>query len=108
LSPFSFNSIIWQFLQLLFCFEIPEKKVSLLRKFTGYFWGSIPWMIEVAAILSVIIQHYEDFAIILTLLLVNTVVGFWQERKADDAIELLKKRLAPKARVLRNGTIICF
>src|SRR5208282_3703937 len=30
-------------------------------------------------------------------------VGFWQERKADNAIELLKKRLAPKARVLRDG-----
>ncbi len=84
--------------------EIPEKKVNPLRKFMSYFWGPIPWMIEVAAILSVVIQHYEDFAIIFTLLIVNAVVGFWQERKADNAIELLKKRLAPKARVLRDGT----
>ncbi len=83
--------------------EIPEKKVSALRKFAGYFWGPIPWMIEVAAVLSLVIQHYEDFAIIFTLLIVNAVVGFWQERKADNAIELLKKRLAPKARVLRDG-----
>ena len=84
--------------------EIPEKKISPYRKFMGYFWGPIPWMIEIAAILSIIIQHYEDFALIFTLLIVNTVVGFWQERKADNAIELLKKRLAPKARVLRDGT----
>ena len=84
--------------------EIPEKKVSPYRKFLGYFWGPIPWMIEIAAILSIIIQHYEDFALIFTLLIVNAVVGFWQERKADNAIELLKKRLAPKARVLRDGT----
>ena len=83
--------------------EIPEKKVSAYRKFLGYFWGPIPWMIEVAAVLSIIIQHYDDFAIIFTLLIVNAVVGFWQERKADNAIELLKKRLAPKARVLRDG-----
>jgi H+-transporting ATPase len=82
--------------------EIPEKKGSPYRKFMSYFWGPIPWMIEVAAILSVLIQHYEDFAIILTLLIVNAVVGFWQERKADNAIEHLKKRLAPKARVLRD------
>jgi len=34
---------------------------------------------------------------------VNAVVGFWQEHKADNAIELLKKRLAPKARVLRDS-----
>jgi H+-transporting ATPase len=84
--------------------EIPEKKVNPLRKFVGYFWGPIPWMIEVAAVLSIVIQHYEDFAIILTLLFMNAVVGFWQEKKADNAIELLKKRLAPKARVLRDGT----
>ena len=84
--------------------EIPEKKISPYRKFLGYFWGPIPWMIEIAAVLSIIIQHYEDFALIFTLLIVNAVVGFWQERKADNAIELLKKRLAPKARVLRDGT----
>jgi H+-transporting ATPase len=84
--------------------EIPEKKVNPFRKFLSYFWGPIPWMIEAAAILSVVIQHWEDFAIIFTLLVVNAVVGFWQEHKADNAIELLKKRLAPKARVLRDGT----
>jgi H+-transporting ATPase len=84
--------------------EIPEKKTSPMRKFLSYFWGPIPWMIEVAAVLSIIIQHYEDFAVIFTLLIVNAVVGFWQERKAENAIELLKKRLAPKARVLRDGT----
>ena len=84
--------------------EIPEKRVSPFRKFLGYFWGPIPWMIEIASVLSIIIQHYDDFAIILTLLFVNAVVGFWQEGKADNAIELLKKRLAPKARVLRDGT----
>src|SRR5208283_2355825 len=84
--------------------EIPEKKVSSFRKFLGYFWGPIPWMIEIASVLSIIIQHYDDFAIIFTLLIVNAIVGFWQERKADNAIELLKKRLAPKARVLRDGT----
>ena len=84
--------------------EIPEKKASPFRKFLGYFWGPIPWMIEIASVLSIIIQHYDDFAIIFTLLIVNAVVGFWQERKADNAIELLKKRLAPKARVLRDGT----
>jgi H+-transporting ATPase len=83
--------------------EIPEKKVNPIRKFLGYFWGPIPWMIETAAALSIVIQRWEDFGIIFTLLIVNAVVGFWQEHKADNAIELLKKRLAPKARVLRNN-----
>ncbi len=83
--------------------EIPEKKAHPVLKFLGYFWGPIPWMIEIAAVLSAIIKHWEDFFIILVLLMVNAVVGFWQENKADNAIEMLKKKLALKARVLRNG-----
>jgi len=40
--------------------EIPERKISPLRKFLGYFWGPIPWMIEAAAVLSAVIQRWED------------------------------------------------
>lgn len=60
-------------------------------------------MIEAAAVMSAIIMHWPDFGIILTLLMLNAVVGFWQEKKADNAIELLKQKLAPNARVLRDG-----
>ncbi len=83
--------------------EIPEKKANPLLKFLHYFWGPIPWMIEVAAIISGAIAHWEDFGIIMVLLLLNAGIGFWQEKKADDAIELLKERLALNARVLRDG-----
>lgn len=84
--------------------EIPEKKENTLLKFLSYFWGPIPWMIEAAIIMSAIIQRWPDFGIIFTLLMMNAVVGFWQEHKAGNAIELLKQRLALKARVLRDGT----
>ncbi len=83
--------------------EITEKKANPLVKLFGYFWGPIPWMIEIAAILSAIIQHWADFGIIVVLLLVNAVVGFWHEHKAENAIELLKKRLSSNAKVLRDG-----
>lgn len=83
--------------------EIPEKKANPLLKFLSYFWGPIPWMIEAAVVMSAIIQRWPDFGIIFTLLMVNAIVGFWQEHKAGNAIELLKQRLANKARVLRNG-----
>ncbi len=83
--------------------EIQEKKVNPLLKFLRYFWGPIPWMIEAAVIMSAVIQRWPDFAIILTLLMVNAIVGSWQEHKAGNAIELLKQRLAIKARVLRDG-----
>jgi H+-transporting ATPase len=83
--------------------EIVEKKKNPLVKFLSYFWGAIPWMIEAAAVLSAIIRHWEDFGIICLLLLLNAAVRFWQERKADNAIELLKRKLALKARVLRDN-----
>ena len=83
--------------------EISEKKLNPFLKFLSYFWGPIPWMIEVAAILSAIINHWEDFWVIFALLLLNAIVGFWQEYKADDAISLLKKKLALNARVFRDG-----
>jgi H+-transporting ATPase len=84
--------------------DIPEEKKNPLLKFLSYFWGPIPWMIEAAAILSAAISHWDDFAIIILLLVTNAVVGFFQERKAENAIELLKKQLASNARVLRDGT----
>ncbi len=83
--------------------EIPEKKESPILKFLKYFWGPIPWMIEAALVISAIIQRWEDFAIISSLLLINAIVGFWQERQAGNAIEMLRERLALEARALRDG-----
>ena len=83
--------------------EIQEQKVNPILKFLKNFWGPIPWMIEVAIVLSAIIGHWTDFWIIFILLLVNGVVRFWEENKADNAIELLKSKLAVKARVMRDG-----
>ncbi len=82
--------------------EITERKVNPLLKFLTYFWGPIPWMIEIAAILSIVVRHWADCGIIVLMLMINAVVGFWQEYKADNAIEQLKKKLALNARVLRN------
>jgi H+-transporting ATPase len=83
--------------------EIEEKKTSALVKFLGYFWGPIPWMIEVAVVLSAVVRHWPDFCIILVLLLANATIGFWEERQAGNAIDALKARLAIKARVKRDG-----
>jgi H+-transporting ATPase len=83
--------------------EIKEEKTNPILKFLTYFWGPIPWMIEIAVILSAVVGHWEDFGIILFLLVCNAVVGFWEERQAGNAIDALKARLAIKARVKRDG-----
>ncbi len=82
---------------------LAEHHLGVLGRLAHFFWGPIPWMIEVAAILSAVLGHWDDLAIILLMLFINAGVGFWQEYKADNAIALLKQRLALKARVKRDG-----
>ncbi len=82
---------------------LQEKRESALLKFLGYFWGPIPWMIEVAAVLSAMVGHWVDLIIVLVLLVFNAVVGFWQEHQAANAVDALRKQLALKARVRRDG-----
>jgi len=83
--------------------EIVEKQANPVVKFLSYFWGPIPWMIEAAVILSAIIKNWDDLYVILALLLINALVRFLQESRADNAIEMLKKKLALNARVFRDG-----
>lgn len=82
-------------------FEI--KKKSIWLRLLTFFWGPIPWMIEIAIVLSGILGRWPDFIMILVLLFINALLGFFQEYKANNAIEALKKNLALKARVLRDG-----
>jgi H+-transporting ATPase len=82
---------------------LEEERVSPILEFLSYFWGPIPWMIEVAAVLSALVQHWADLTIIVILLLFNAIVGFWQEYQAANAVDDLKKRLALKARAKRGG-----
>ncbi|MHB1595087.1 MAG: plasma-membrane proton-efflux P-type ATPase [Streptosporangiaceae bacterium] len=82
---------------------IAERHRSLIAEFGSYFWGPIPWMIEVALILSAVLRHWADAIIVGVLLFVNALVGFWQERTAADAVAALKNQLALRATVRRDG-----
>ncbi|MEA2078825.1 MAG: HAD-IC family P-type ATPase, partial [Pseudomonadota bacterium] len=84
--------------------ELVDKEASDLERFLAFFWGPIAWMIEAAALLSLLMGHWADLSIIMVLLIYNAVSGFWQERKASDALAALKAGLAPKATALRDGT----
>ena len=83
--------------------DIVEKKRSAILAVLLYFWGPIPWMIEAAAVISAFLQNWDDLVIITALLVVNVIVRSWQENKASNAIELLKQKLALRAKVLRDG-----
>jgi len=82
---------------------LPEEKKSALSAFLVYFWGPIPWMIEAAALMALVVGDFGDFTIITSLLLFNALLGFWEENEASNALDALKNSLALKARVLRGG-----
>jgi H+-transporting ATPase len=82
---------------------IEEKTKSQLSVFVSYFWGPMPWMIEAAAVMSILVKDWVDLSVILALLLFNAVLGFSQERQAASALDALKSALAEQANVLRDG-----
>lgn len=84
-----------------------EKNQNPLLKLLSSFWGPIPWMIEIAAVLSAVVGHWTDFYIVLALLILNAVVGFWEEHQAGNAINALKSHLAMQARVKGSGIGFC-
>lgn len=83
--------------------ELAEEKESWLAKIAGCFWGPMPWMIEAAAVLSLVCGDMVDFTIILCLLLFNATIDLWNEFKAVSALDALKDQLALKCRALRDG-----
>jgi H+-transporting ATPase len=83
--------------------EIREKEESLWHRIFRRFWGPIPWMIEVAGILSLIVHKLADFVIIAIMLLINATLDFLQEHRAQNALKALKQRLSAEIIVLRDG-----
>jgi H+-transporting ATPase len=83
--------------------EIVEKKRNASLDFLTRYWGPMPWLLELTMALSYAIGHYLETVIVFALLTINAAIGFHHSRSSMRALELLKKRLAIKAKVLRNG-----
>jgi H+-transporting ATPase len=82
---------------------IADRTESKWHKLAAYFWGPLPFLIEAAAIISALRRDWADFAVVTGLLIYNAVVGFWQDNKAANALAALKRGLALRARVSRDG-----
>ncbi|MEM3407347.1 MAG: plasma-membrane proton-efflux P-type ATPase [Nitrososphaerota archaeon] len=83
--------------------EIMEEKKNPFIDFFKRYWGPMPWLLELAIILSCILGHYLEAIIIFVLLTINVVIGFIHSHRSQKVLEFLKKRLAIKAKVLREG-----
>ena len=83
--------------------EIVEEKRNPFLDFFLRYWGPMPWLLELAMALSFLLKHYLEGTIIFVLLSINAVIGNIHSRNSQKAVALLKKRLAVKAKVLRDG-----
>ncbi len=84
--------------------EVAVHKEHPVRAFLGKFWGLSAWMLELIVVLSAVLRKYSDLAVVSTLLLVNAVVSFVQERRAAGVVETLRRRLQVSSRVLREAS----
>ncbi len=83
--------------------EVAEKKSHPVLTFLGKFWGISAWMLELIMVLSAVLGHYSDLAVVSALLVINAVLSFMQERRAAGVVEALRRRLQVSARVCRDS-----
>ncbi|XP_062009961.1 plasma membrane ATPase 1-like isoform X2 [Rosa rugosa] len=90
--------------------KLEEKQESKVLKFLGFMWNPLSWVMEAAAIMAIALANgggkppdWQDFVGIITLLIINSTISFIEENNAGNAAAALMARLAPKAKVLRDG-----
>jgi H+-transporting ATPase len=82
---------------------MPDTSMHPLRMAIEKFWAPVPWMLEAAIILELVLGKYIEAAIIAALLIFNAALGLFQESRAQATLAALKSRLALNASVRRDG-----
>jgi H+-transporting ATPase len=82
---------------------VPEEHSRPFLLFLRKLWGPVPWMLEVSIVLELVLGRYMDAIITSILLVVNALLSFIQENRAQNALALLRQGLNINARVLRDG-----
>lgn len=84
----------------------PPAKQSAVVRFLRQFHNVLIYVLMAAAVVTLILAHYVDSAVIFGVVLVNALVGFVQEGKAEAALEGIRKLLSQQAMVKRDGRFI--
>lgn len=82
-----------------------QKKQSKLKRFFKQFNNSITYILLVAAIATFFLREYSDSIVIGLVVIINALIGYFQESKASEAIEKIKQMLQVSATVVREGNV---
>jgi len=84
--------------------RLPQaERRSLLARFLRQFDNILIYVLLVAAVITGLLEHWVDTFVILAVVIINALIGFIQEGKAETAMNAIRDMLAPKASVLRDG-----
>ncbi|MFC2007925.1 cation-translocating P-type ATPase [Chloroflexota bacterium] len=83
-----------------------KKKPPQVLVFLRQFLSPLIYVLIIAAVISIVVRHFLDAWVILGVLLLNAIIGFIQETRAEQAMEALIRMAAPRARVKRDGNIV--
>jgi H+-transporting ATPase len=90
--------------------KLESVEQNAFLQFLSFMWNPLSWVMEAAALVAIALSNgggrppdWQDFVGIVLLLLVNSAIGFYEERNAGNAVKALMDSLAPKARVRRDG-----
>ncbi len=83
-----------------------SKRISLLMIFLGQFKSLIIWILIAAGIVVGLLGEFVEAVAILVIVVLNSVIGFYQEFRAEKSIAALQQMTAPQAKVRRNGEVI--
>lgn len=99
------NSAVQKNLSIYGLNEIKEKKHNLFILFLSQFKSPLVYVLVAAALLSLFLGNIHEGVLIFIIILVNSLIGFWQETKAISSIKALKKLTESKTQVKRENQI---
>lgn len=80
-----------------------EERISKIKIFLHQFTSPLIYILIIAGIVTIFLGEYIDSGVIIAVVMLNAIIGYIQEYKAEESVRALKKMVVPKAKVIRDG-----
>jgi Ca2+-transporting ATPase len=80
-----------------------EEKISRLKILLHQFTSPLIYILLIAGVVTIFLQEYIDSGVIFAVVILNAIIGYFQEYKAEESVRALRRMVVPKAKVIRDG-----